>query len=102
MYLQGKISAKAIADSIKPLYQFSKNKWYIDDLYDVIFVQGSRRLARQVLEVDSKVVDGAVNLAGFVTLVTGESLKYLENGKTQFYALIIFIGVLGFVIVSQV
>jgi NAD(P)H-quinone oxidoreductase subunit 5 len=102
MYLQGKISPKAIADSIQPLYQFSKNKWYIDEIYDAVFVQGSRRLARQVLEVDSKVVDGAVNLAGFVTIFTGESLKYFENGKTQFYALVIFIGVLGLVIASSV
>ena len=96
------LQSLAIADSIQPLYKFSKNKWYIDDLYEVVFVQGSRRLARQVLEVDSKIVDGVVNLAGFLTLVTGESLKYFENGKTQFYALVIFIGVLGFVIVSQV
>jgi NAD(P)H-quinone oxidoreductase subunit 5 len=102
MYLQGKISAKAIAKSIQPLYQFSKNKWYIDEFYEATFVKGSRRLARQVLEVDSKVVDGAVNLAGFVTLLTGESLKYFENGKTQFYALVIFIGVLGLVIASSV
>jgi len=101
MYAQGKISAAAIAKSIQPLYLFSKNKWYIDELYDAVFVQGSRRLARQVLEVDSKIVDGVVNLAGFVTLVTGEALKYFENGKAQFYALIIFIGVLGFVIVSS-
>lgn len=102
MYLQGKISASAIAKSIQPLYLFSKRKWYIDELYEAVFVQSSRRLARQVLEVDSKVVDGAVNLAGFVTLVTGEGLKYFENGKTQFYALVIFIGVLGLVIASSV
>ncbi len=102
MYLQGKISPSAIAKKIQPLYQFSKQKWYIDELYEVVFVNGSRRLARQVLEVDSKIVDGVVNLAGFLTLITGEGLKYLENGKAQFYALVIFIGVLGFVIVSQV
>jgi NAD(P)H-quinone oxidoreductase subunit 5 len=65
-------------------------------------VQGSRRLARQVLEVDAKIVDGVVNLAGFATLITGEGLKYFENGKAQFYALVIFIGVLGLVVFSYV
>jgi NAD(P)H-quinone oxidoreductase subunit 5 len=100
MYAQRKISAEAIAKSIQPLYLFSKNKWYIDELYEAVFVQGSRRLARQVLEVDSKIVDGVVNLAGFITLISGEALKYFENGKAQFYALVIFIGVLGLVIVS--
>lgn len=102
IYLRHKIDAKSIAKKILPLYNLSLNKWYFDEIYDVLFVQGSRRLARQVLEVDVRVVDGAVNLAGFVTLVTGEGLKYLENGKVQFYALIIFGAVLGLVVVSGI
>jgi NAD(P)H-quinone oxidoreductase subunit 5 len=102
MYLHKKIDPAAIAKQIPTLYQFSKNKWYFDEVYDRLFIQGSRRLARQVLEVDYKVVDGVVNLAGFVTLFTGEGLKYFENGRAQFYALIIFIAVLGLVIFSGV
>ncbi|MBD2189093.1 NAD(P)H-quinone oxidoreductase subunit 5 [Pseudanabaena mucicola] len=102
MYMQKKIDPSSIAKSIEPLYKLSKNKWYIDEIYNAVFVIGSRRLARQVLEVDAKIVDGVVNLAGFVTVVTGEGLKYFENGKAQFYALVIFIGVLGFVIATSI
>ncbi|PZU98027.1 MAG: NADH-quinone oxidoreductase subunit L [Pseudanabaena sp.] len=102
MYMQKKIDPSAIAKSIQPLYLLSKNKWYIDEIYNAVFVIGSRRLARQVLEVDAKIVDGAVNLAGFVTVVSGEGLKYFENGKAQFYALVIFIGILGFVIATSI
>ncbi|MBD2666671.1 proton-translocating NADH-quinone oxidoreductase, chain L [Richelia sinica FACHB-800] len=102
MYLWKKIDAAAIAKSIKPLYEFSLNKWYFDDIYYNVFVLGLRRLARQVLEVDFRVVDGAVNLTGFFTLVSGEGLKYLENGRVQFYALIVFGAVLGLVIVFGV
>lgn len=102
MYLRHKIDPAAVAEKIKPLYNLSLNKWYFDDLYDVLFVQGSRRLARQVLEVDVRIVDGLVNLTGFVTLVTGEGLKYLENGRVQFYALIVFGAVLGLVLVSGI
>jgi NAD(P)H-quinone oxidoreductase subunit 5 len=102
MYMQKKIDPSAIAKSIEPLYKLSKNKWYIDEIYNAVFILGSRRIARQVLEVDAKIVDGAVNLAGFVTVVTGEGLKYFESGKAQFYALVIFIGVLGFVIVTSI
>lgn len=102
MYLRGKINPTAIASKISSLYQLSKNKWYIDDIYNVLFVQGSRRLARQVLEVDAKVVDGVVNLTGLVTLLTGEALKYFENGRAQFYALIVFAAVLGLVIFSGI
>jgi NAD(P)H-quinone oxidoreductase subunit 5 len=102
MYLWGKINPVAIAAKIKPLYELSLNKWYFDDIYHQVFVLGSRRLARQVMEVDYRVVDGAVNLTGFFTLVSGEGLKYLENGRAQFYALIIFAAVLGLVIVFSV
>ena len=102
MYMQKKIDPSAIARSIQPLYLLSKNKWYIDEIYNSVFVLGSRRIARQVLEVDAKIVDGVVNLAGFVTVVSGEGLKYFENGKAQFYALVIFIGILGFVIATSI
>ncbi|MBU7581419.1 MAG: NAD(P)H-quinone oxidoreductase subunit 5 [Nostoc sp. TH1S01] len=99
MYLRGKIDPAAIAAKIKPLYELSLNKWYFDDIYHRVFVLGLRRVARQVMEVDFRVVDGAVNLTGFFTLVSGEGLKYLENGRVQFYALIVFGAVLGLVIV---
>ncbi len=102
MYLTRKIDPAAIAAKIQPLYQLSLNKWYFDEIYDFLFVKGLRRLARQVLEVDLRIVDGVVNLAGFVTLVTGEGLKYLETGRAQFYALIVFGAVLGLVLISGI
>jgi NAD(P)H-quinone oxidoreductase subunit 5 len=102
MYLTGKINPAAIAQKIQPLYKLSLNKWYFDEIYDLLFIQGLRRVARQVLEVDLRIVDGVVNLAGFVTLVTGEALKYLETGRAQFYALIVFGAVLGLVLISGI
>ena len=74
--------------------QFLQNKWYLDDINEKIFVKGSRKLAKEVLEVDSKVVDGVVNLTGLITLGSGEGLKYFETGRAQFYALIVFGGVI--------
>jgi NAD(P)H-quinone oxidoreductase subunit 5 len=99
MYLQKKIDPATIAEKFPALYRLSLNKWYIDDIYDRFFVQGCRRLARQIMEVDYRVIDGAVNLTGLATLVSGETLKYLENGRVQFYALIVFAAVLGLTIV---
>jgi NAD(P)H-quinone oxidoreductase subunit 5 len=99
MYLSRKIDPSAIASKIPALYNLSLNKWYIDDIYNSVFVVGLRRVARQVMEVDYRVVDGAVNLTGLATLLGGEGLKYLETGRAQFYALIIFGAVLGLVVV---
>jgi NAD(P)H-quinone oxidoreductase subunit 5 len=102
MYRTGKIDPAKIAERIQPLYQLSLNKWYIDEIYDAVFVQGSRRLAKQALEMDIRIVDGVVNLAGFVTLISGEGLKYLENGRAQFYVLIVFGAVLSLVLLSGI
>lgn len=101
-YLQKKFDGAAIAKKYPALYRFSLKKWYFDELYDQVFVQSCRRLARQILEVDYRVVDGAVNLTGLVTLLSGEGLKYLETGRAQFYALIVFGAVLGFVVLFSV
>ncbi|MDJ0897918.1 MAG: NAD(P)H-quinone oxidoreductase subunit F, partial [Xenococcus sp. MO_188.B8] len=67
-------------------------------IYYKVFIVGCRRLARQIMEVDYRVVDGAVNLTGLATLLSGEGLKYLETGRAQFYALIVFGAVLSFVL----
>jgi NAD(P)H-quinone oxidoreductase subunit 5 len=88
----------AVAARFPTINAFLANKWYLDAINDKLFVQGIRKLARQVLEVDSKVVDGVVNLTGLVTLGSGEGLKYLETGRAQFYALIVFGGVIALVV----
>ena len=82
------------AERFPAINKFLSKKWYLDDINEKLFVKGSRKLAKEVLEVDSKVVDGVVNLTGLVTLGSGEGLKYFETGRAQFYALIVFGGVI--------
>ena len=47
---------------------------------------------------DRHVVDGAVNLVGFVSLFSGEALKYGNSGQGQFYILTILIGLAAIVL----
>ena len=102
MYRTKNIDPVAIAKKVPTLYRFSLNKWYMDELYNKVFVMGIRRIARQIMEVDYRVVDGAVNLTGLAAVLSGEGLKYLESGRAQFYALIVFGAVLGFVVLFSV
>ena len=88
---------KLFADKFPLINNFLVKKWYLDDINEKIFVKGSRKIAREVLEVDAKVVDGVVNLTGLLTLGSGEGLKYFETGRAQFYALIVFGGVIALV-----
>ncbi len=94
-YFAKKINLSILfAQRFPSVNKFLSNKWYLDDINEKLFVKGSRKLAKEVLEVDSKVVDGVVNLTGLVTLGSGEGLKYFETGRVQFYALIVFGGVI--------
>ncbi len=94
-YFAKKINLSILfAQRFPSVNKFLSNKWYLDEINEKLFVKGSRKLAKEVLEVDSKVVDGVVNLTGLVTLGSGEGLKYFETGRAQFYALIVFGGVI--------
>ena len=78
------------------LYNISFNKWYIDDIYfgavDRVFLP----LYKSVWNfVDMFIVEGVVNGAGLVTMSFGEVLKYMQNGRGQYYALVIFGAVAG-------
>jgi NADH-quinone oxidoreductase subunit L len=51
-----------------PLYKGSLNKWYVDEIYDFLFVNGlSKGGGRLMARFDQKVVDGGVNGAGWTT-----------------------------------
>ncbi|MEM9534836.1 MAG: NAD(P)H-quinone oxidoreductase subunit 5 [Cyanobacteria bacterium P01_E01_bin.45] len=100
MYRTCTIDPAAIAAKIKGLYFFSLNKWNIDELYHNVFVKGTRFAAREALEVDQRIVDGVVNFTGLATMLSGESLKYFESGKAQFYALVVFASAIAIVVVS--
>ena len=91
--------ATVVAARFPRINAFLANKWYLDAINEKLFVRGSRKLAKQVLEVDAKVVDVVVNLTGLLTLGSGEGLKYFETGMAQFYALIVFGGVIGLVVI---
>ncbi|MBF2099215.1 MAG: NAD(P)H-quinone oxidoreductase subunit 5 [Gloeomargaritaceae cyanobacterium C42_A2020_066] len=100
IYRLHRVDPAQLALKLKPLYEFSLNKWYLDDLYERVFAQGCRQLARQALEMDYRIIDGVVNLTGLATLLTGEGLKYIENGRVQTYALVILLAVLSLVLAS--
>lgn len=66
-YFWKKVDTDKLTNSIKPLYNFSLNKWYFDELYDATMVKGTLLLSSFLSLFDQKVVDGIVNGAATVT-----------------------------------
>ena len=53
---------KRFAESQRPLYLFLKNKWYVDEIYDAIFVKPAIGLGRVLWKRgDGSVIDGFLN-----------------------------------------
>lgn len=99
LYKDSKISAASIREKILFLAKLSSNKFYVDTFYDNFFLKGNRFLAKKTLQLDQQIVDGAVNFSGFITLITGESLRYLENGRVQSYLFVILFAVCSSVLI---
>ena len=49
------------ASAIRPLYLYSFNKWYWDEIYQATFVKGSLVIAKVLSWFDATIVDGIVN-----------------------------------------
>jgi NADH-quinone oxidoreductase subunit L len=113
----------AIASRLGAIYRLVLNKYYVDELYRIVFVNNLLRLSRSLSWIDANLVDGAVNgtargtvltarassevdrlgVDGTVNtaghLVQGGSLFYrrLQTGFTQNYAIGILLGAFALV-----
>jgi NADH:ubiquinone oxidoreductase subunit 5 (subunit L)/multisubunit Na+/H+ antiporter MnhA subunit len=66
-YLFRWLSADEVRDSVPKTHRFLVNKWYFDELYDVVFVKPAHLAGSVVAFIDRHVLDGLVHLAAFVT-----------------------------------
>ncbi len=81
------------------IYRFLLNKWYFDELYDLIFVRPSRWLGRFLWKKgDGMVIDGfgPDGISALSVKIAGRVMK-LQTGYVYHYALAMLLGVAGFV-----
>jgi len=119
-YQWKKVDVEKLANSIKPLYNFSLNKWYIDEFYQKTFVAGTFGLSRALGWFDLKVIDGIVNglaeltrmfaffigafdrivVDGFVNLTAyisgfvGLIFRRIQTGKVQTYLVLVIFSII--------
>ncbi len=81
-----------------------EKRFFVDELYEAIFVRAGGRLANGVVWVDGRVIDGAVVGSGVASLATGRVARRWQGGLVRNYVGWVLVGtiaVLG-VIVLQV
>ena len=84
-----------MAETHAPLYRFLLNKWYFDEIYNVIFVKPAFWLGRLLWKVgDGRIIDGfgPNGLAARVLDVT-RGLNRIQTGYVYHYAFAMLLGV---------
>jgi NADH-quinone oxidoreductase subunit L len=115
--------SEGLASQFSGLHRLLLNKYYVDELYGATAIAGTFASARRLWTFDRRVVDGAVNGTGWVTLIsawlsglndravvdglvnlvgwivreTSHAFRRLQTGLVQNYALLMLFGIFAFV-----
>ena len=87
-----------LAQSQPLLYKFLLNKWYFDELYDIIFVRAAKAIGRFLWKQgDGRVIDGMGpdGVSARVLDLTGWAVR-MQTGYLYHYAFAMLIGLAGF------
>ncbi len=118
-------TADRVAAKIRGLYTLVHRKYYVDEAYDALIVNRTKDLADACFFVDSKFVDGAVNgtasstrgtatvskifdkyvvdglvnLIGWINMLLNRITTSFQTGLVQRYALVAVFGIVVFILI---
>ena len=118
-------TSESLAERFAGAHRTLSNKYYVDELYGATVISGTFAAARNLWTVDRTVVDGAVNGAGWLTVISSwfsgltdkgvvdglvnlvgwivqessQGFRRLQTGLVQNYAMVMLLGIFAFVTV---
>jgi NADH-quinone oxidoreductase subunit L len=98
-YIRRPYLPEELANEQPMLYEFLLNKWYFDELYDLIFVRPTKRLGRFLWKFgDGYIIDGfgPDGVSAWVLDITRNVVK-IQTGYLYHYAFAMLIGVAGLI-----
>ena len=94
LFVKNKELPNQIVQSNRPLYNFLVNKWYFDELYDIIFIQSLKKIGLFFWKtIDIKIIDrfGPDGLSLLIKNLSLRASKF-QSGFIYQYAFMILIG----------
>jgi proton-translocating NADH-quinone oxidoreductase chain L len=98
VYLAQPGLANRLARQMPGLYELSRNKFYIDELYDATIVRPLQGFAQFCRIGDLNILDEIINLLGVLPAQGGKLFRPMQNGLVQFYALAMVLGLAVFIL----
>jgi len=99
LYRTSEGRAQRFAQRTGFLYTLSFNKFYVDELYNLIIVTPVFKIAAVLQFVDRWIIDGLVRLAGEIGYTGGVGVKYSSTGQVQTYGLVTVFGLAVMVLI---
>ncbi|MCA9186650.1 MAG: NADH-quinone oxidoreductase subunit L [Planctomycetales bacterium] len=121
------LDAGEVQRAFRPIHRFLVNKWWFDELYDIIFVRPTHWISGMISSLDRRWIDGLIDgLAAFTrwfsstweaiadrTIVdgtvnrfaswmygTGLSLRRIQTGRLREYVMFIAIGTIAVFVIA--
>jgi NADH-quinone oxidoreductase subunit L len=92
--------AERLAASFPGAYALVAEKFRVDELYDFLIVRPFNKLAWILWKVvDVLVIDGILNAGAFLVELAGDVLRFLQTGNVRNYALTLFLGLIGLLLI---
>jgi len=93
MYIAKPELPAVMATRFAPIYRLLLNKYYFDEMYDVIFVRPYRALGRLIWHVgDEGILDGIPRGGTLIARGSAGGLTRLQSGSVAQYAFVMLIG----------
>jgi NADH-quinone oxidoreductase subunit L len=92
-YVKNPALPKRLADNFRGLYTLVYNKYYIDEIYEFVFVKGLKWVGTAFWKgFDEFIIDGTVNGIAYLIGWISSILRQVQTGFVQNYAFSMIIG----------
>ena len=100
MYLKATTMPHSLAKRFKPIYLFLLNKWYIDELYHIIFIKPAIVLGKIFWKKGDRNAIDKFTIGGIsmLAMLNGRNISKAQSGYLYHYAFLMIIGLVFFVI----
>ena len=98
-YIQSPDLPGRLATQQRPIYLFLLNKWYFDELYDLIFVRPAKWVGKVLWKKgDGQIIDGTINgiAMGIIPMLTRLAGR-AQSGYIFHYAFAMVLGIVALV-----
>jgi NADH-quinone oxidoreductase subunit L len=93
LYVKNPGLPKILTERFRGLYTFVFNKYYVDELYEVLFVNSVKRLGTGLWKgFDDFVIDGTINGVAYFFGWLSSVMRKIQTGFVQNYAFAMIIG----------